>query len=101
MELLGRIDLELVPGHFLDLLIEGRRLFGELLGDRAQQFHVHADASGFHESEHHHQRQFDLLVDEVQFPLRYLRVEVLAQSRDQRHLVSQRLVARRRIEERR
>jgi len=67
--LLGRIDLELVAGHLLDLLVEGRGLFGELLGDRAQELDVDADASRLHQSQHHHERQFDRFVDEVQFPL--------------------------------
>ena len=76
-------------------------LVGELLGDRAQQFDVDAHAARLHEPEHHHQRQLDLFVDEVQFPLRDLGAQVLAQPRDQRHLVGQRLVTRGRVEERR
>ena len=50
LELLGRVDLELVTGDLLDLLVERGRLLGELLGDRAQEFDVDADAARLHQS---------------------------------------------------
>ena len=69
--------------------------------DRAQQLHVDANTARLHQPEHHHQRQFDLLVDEVQLPVGDLGAQVFAKSRDQGHFVGQRLVTGRRVEERR
>ena len=71
-ELLGRVDVEAMPGELEDALADAFDLCAETFGKAVENGGVDADAGLLHAEEHGSEGQIDFAVDAVDgdFPLR-------------------------------